>query len=93
MMGKDVVLPILTYCLFDVLVAVAKVTFKTPYFIPITPPQPLTDSCSIVSSFKSVDAEILNCGNSTNRWRSICLWNCSLFCIDSVLTFEWVNEI
>ena len=32
MMGKVVVLPILTYCLFDVLVAVAVVTSKTSYF-------------------------------------------------------------
>ena len=32
MMGKVVVLPILTYYLFDDLVAVAVVTFKTRYF-------------------------------------------------------------
>ena len=32
MMGKVVVLPFLTYCLFDALVAVAVVTSKTLYF-------------------------------------------------------------
>ena len=31
-MGKIVVLPILTYCLFDVLVAAVVVTYKTLYF-------------------------------------------------------------
>ena len=32
MMGKVVVLPFLTYCLFDALVVVAVVTSKTLYF-------------------------------------------------------------
>ena len=32
MMGKVIVLSILTYCLFDVLVVVAVVTSKTSYF-------------------------------------------------------------